>query len=135
MAAVLAIDVGDKKIGLAVGDTETRMAFARPPLLVETWDEAWAPLHELLQHDRITSIVVGWPMNTDGTAGPQTERVQQFVDHLQQIVSIPVQKRDERMSSQAVQREQQQAGQKLTRGQEDSLAAQLLLESFLNEHQ
>jgi len=130
---ILAIDVGEKKIGLAVGDTTTGMAFTRPPILVESWTEAWPKLLEAITAETIEQVVVGWPINTDGTAGPQTEQVQQFIDALAMQVAIPIVRRDERNTSQAVQREQQQAGQKLQRGQEDSLAAQLILESFLSE--
>lgn len=130
---VLAIDVGEKKIGLAVGDTATGMAFSRAPLLVESWAEAWPKLLQILTAENIEQIVVGWPLNTDGTVGPQAEQVQKFIDSLATQASVPIVRRDERNTSQAVQREQQQAGQKLQRGQEDSLAAQLILESYLSE--
>lgn len=132
---ILAIDVGEKKIGLAVGDTATGMAFSRPPVLVQSWQEAWPKLLTVITFEQVEQIVVGWPLNTDGTAGPQTEQVQQFIDSLTMQVSLPILRRDERNTSQAVQREQRQAGQKLERGQEDSLAAQLILESYLSEQQ
>ena len=130
---ILAIDVGDKKIGLAIGDTETRMAFIRPALLVNDWLEAWPQLLALLQQEQIAIIVVGWPLNTDGTPGSQTDRVQQFIDQLETRTTIPLLKRDERQTSVAVQREQQAVGRQLPRGAEDSLAAQLLLETYLTE--
>lgn len=130
---ILAIDVGDKKIGLAVGDTETRMAFVRPALLVDDWAEAWPQLLTLLKEEQIVQIVIGWPLNTDGTSGSQTERVQQFIDQLKTRSTIPVIKRDERQTSIAVQREQRTNGRQLKRGEEDSLAAQLLLEAYLTE--
>ncbi len=130
---ILAIDVGEKKIGLAVGDTTTRMAFVRPAFLVSSWEEVWPAVQALITNEDIDQVLVGWPMNTDGTVGVQADRVQQFVDELSQKTSVPIIKRDERNSSIAIQREQQAAGQKLTRGQEDSLAAQILLESYLME--
>lgn len=130
---VLAIDVGEKKIGLAVGDTATGMAFSRAPVLVASWAEAWSKLLEVIVTENIEQVVIGWPLNSDGTVGPQAEQVQQFIDSLAMQVSVPIVRRDERNTSQAVQREQQQAGQKLQRGQEDSLAAQLILESYLSE--
>lgn len=130
---VLSLDVGDKKIGLAVGDTDTKMAFTRPALLVNHWDEVWGPLKEILISDKIEKIVIGWPLNTDGTIGAQVRRVEKFISELSVHSSLPIIKRDERHTSAAVQKEQQQAGIKLSRGQEDSLAAQLLLESYLSE--
>ena len=130
---ILALDVGDKKIGLAVGDTATRMAFARPALLVADWEAAWPPLLTLLDEEKITQVIVGWPLNTNGSRGPQSGRVQEFIDQLKARSPVPVIKRDERHTSVAVQREQQTAGRRLKRGAEDSLAAQLLLETYFME--
>jgi len=130
---ILAIDVGEKKIGLAVGDTLTGMAFTRPALLVMSWSEVWKPLQTLCGDEQIEQVVIGWPMNTDGTTGAQASRVDDFIQQATAYISIPMVKRDERNTSQAVQREQKTAGQKLARGEEDSLAAQLLLETYLME--
>lgn len=130
---ILAIDVGERKIGLAVGDTATGMAFTRPALLVSAWSEAWVPLQQMCQDEQIEQVVIGWPMNTDGTVGAQALCVDDFIHQAAAYISVPMVKRDERNTSQAVQREQQTAGQKLARGEEDSLAAQILLETYLME--
>lgn len=130
---ILAIDVGDKKIGLAIGDAETRMAFTRPALLVADWHEAWPQLQKLVGDERIDRILVGWPLNDNGSLGSQTQRVQEFIDQLGSLTSVPIIKRDERQTSIAVQREQRASDRKLRRGEEDSLAAQLLLETYLTE--
>lgn len=133
MARVLGIDVGLKRIGLAVGDTEVSQAFARPALLVSDWKQAWDPLVRLIGTENISTVIVGWPLHSSGQASEQSQIVQQFIDQLRQKITVPILTRDERGSSQAVQREQQAAGQHLTRGQEDSLAAQLLVEAWLQE--
>lgn len=129
MSNVLGIDAGEKKIGLALGQTETRLAFPRPPILVNAWIEAWPSLQDLVEREAITTIVVGWPVNADGSLGVQTDAVEQFIIELQRHVSVPIVRYDERLTTQAVQREHR--GRRLSRGQEDSLAAQLLLESYL----
>ncbi len=128
---ILGLDVGDKKIGLAVGDDATQLAFPRPALLVDDWGQVWPAIEKILADEAVDRIIVGWPLNSDGTIGPQAERVAEFIDQLEQRVSPPVIKRDERLTTAAVQREQQ--GRSLPRGAEDSLAAQLLLESYLTE--
>lgn len=130
---ILAIDVGDKKIGLAVGDSITGLAFTRLALLVTAWEQAWEPLRAVMANEQIEQIIVGWPVNTDGSVGTQSARVQQFIDQLKTRTPVPINVRDERLTSQAVQHEQHQVGRKLSRGEEDSLAAQLLLESYLTE--
>lgn len=129
MPKILALDVGQRKIGVALGDTDTRLAFARPPLLTTSAQEAVQAVADMVTQESVATIVVGWPLNTDGSAGPQTEEVMAFVHHLEHLVNLPIIRQDERMTTQAVQREHR--GQKLARGQEDSLAAQLLAETYL----
>lgn len=133
MANVLAIDAGEKKIGIAVGDTILRMGFARPALEVNDWSEAWPKIQHMIAEERIDRVVVGLPKNTDNTIGPQGLRAKEFAQALGQHIELTVELRDERYSTQAVIREQQAAGRKLKRGEDDSLAAQLILESYLAE--
>src|SRR5690242_11204033 len=129
MSKLLGIDVGERKIGLAIADTDTKLAFIRKPLLVADWAEAWPILQLLIAEENISRIIVGWPQNTDGSSGPQARRADEFIQQLRRHVQPAVIRFDERMTTQAVQREQQ--GRKLERGQEDSLAAQLILENYL----
>lgn len=131
MATVLGLDVGEKKIGVAVGDIGRGLAFPRPALLVDDWSEAWGPIERLVNEERISVIVIGWPLEALGRAGPQTASVERFIAELKRHVSVSITRLDERLTTQAVQREQRQRGRPLKRGQEDSLAAQLLVETYL----
>ncbi len=131
MINVLGLDVGEKKIGVAVGNTDNDFAWPRPAMLVDDWSEAWGQIERLVKDERITIIVLGWPLNTDGRAGPQTAVVEDFTAQLERHISIPIIRLDERLTTQAVQREQRQHGRRLARGREDSLAAQLLVETYL----
>lgn len=133
MTVVLGLDVGEKKIGVAIGDTTTRLAFPRPALLVDDWSSVWKPLLTLIQENQVEQILVGLPLDTDGEEGGQAARTREFIEELRLRISQDIVVRDERFSSQAVQREQRDAGRILSRGQEDSLAAQLVLESYLQE--
>ncbi|MBI5466591.1 MAG: Holliday junction resolvase RuvX [Candidatus Kerfeldbacteria bacterium] len=131
MAKILGLDLGEKKIGLAIGDSDHGFAFARPALLVDHWAEAWPVLKQLVQDEGITTIVLGWPTSTDGTPSDQTQRAEEFRTALAAHLAIPIVTHDERFTTQAVQREQSQSARTLDRGMEDSLAAQLILESYL----
>lgn len=131
MPNILGLDVGERKIGVAIGATETGLAFPRPALLVNDWTEAWPLLDRLLKTEAIAGIVIGWPRNSDGRDGPQAARIGEFITELRTRTAIPIQKFDERLTTQAVNREQAAVDRKLTRGQEDSYAAQLILESYL----
>lgn len=133
MSNILAIDVGDRKIGLAIGDDDSGFAFVRPALLVSKWAEAWPILQQLVTHEHVTSIVVGLPLNDGATVGPQAERVREFIRELGSRMTVPIVERNEHSTSQAVQREQRTHDRALKRGEEDSLAAQLLLESYFQE--
>lgn len=134
MARVLGLDVGLKKIGVAIGDSGSGFAFLRPALLVNDWSAAWPVLANMVRHEHIDEILVGWPIHSSGRHSTQADVVAKFITELQPHVTVPITKRDERNTTKAVQREQQQAGRKLVRGQEDSLAAQLLVESYLQEY-
>jgi putative Holliday junction resolvase len=133
MTVILGLDVGERKIGVAIGDTMTKMAFTRPALLVESWAQAWPLITNLIHDNAVTQVLVGLPLNDDGSEGSQAERIREFIDEFRRQSSVEIVTRDERLSSVAVQREQRQAGRVLARGEEDSLAAQLLLESYLQE--
>ncbi len=132
MAQILGLDIGERKIGVAVADQTSGFAFARPALLVQTFEDIWPLLAAIITQDDIAEIVVGVPLNADQTAGPQAERVRTMIDQLKQF-HLPVHERNEYSTSVAVQREQQHHGRTLKRGEEDSLAAQLILESYLQE--
>ncbi len=132
MSKILGLDVGTKKIGVAVGDTDTGFAFTRPAWLINSWSDAKSLLERIIQHDKITTIIAGWPLNTDGSAGPQVKIVDEFLMAVSSGLSVPIVKQDERFSTQAVQREH--VGQKMKRGEEDSRVAQLLVESYLQHH-
>lgn len=131
MASVLGIDVGEKKIGLAIGRHHDGWAFARPALLVNSWDEVWPELQKIMTTEKIDLVLVGLPLTTTGEVGPQANRIREFILQLKQHTTLPIIERDERHSSQAVQKEH--LGRQLKRGEEDSLAAQLLVESYLME--
>ncbi len=132
MANILGLDIGERKIGVAVGDRVSGFAFARPALLVQDNNDIWPMLAAIITQDEIAEIVIGIPLNDDQTAGPQAERVRAIAAELERF-HLPVHQRNEHGTSQAVQREQRSLGRTLKRGEEDSLAAQLLLESYLQE--
>lgn len=128
---LLGVDYGQKKVGLARGESDSRLAFVRPALLVASVDEATNQVVALVKAENFSKVIVGRPIGLDGSVTPQTAEVETWVTKLRQRLNIPVELWDERLSSVAVQKEQQAHGRKLARGEEDSLAAQLMLESYL----
>lgn len=126
MKRFLGIDYGIKKIGIAIGDDQMKIAFARPPIL--DVDDQRAAIMTLCTAEEIRDVVIGLPKSTDGTESEQTVLAKEFIASLSPDLIVHVV--DERFSTQGVQRQQQH--RTLERGQEDSLVAQALLQSFLD---
>jgi putative Holliday junction resolvase len=100
----MAIDVGTRRIGLAISDVTRTLA--RPLMTIEVVDaddgvrRVAAEVTRLTgEDDSLSTIVVGLPVHLDGSASDQTSRVAGFVAALRQQTSIPIVTADERLSS------------------------------------
>ena len=137
----LGVDLGTKRIGLAIGDDEQRIASplevidARP----KVEDNARAIL-EVADAYGATAIVIGLPLNMDDTEGPQTKPSKTLAAAIQAIRAgerVAVYLYDERLTSHAA--DQLLTGQDLThkkkKARHDAMAAQVLLQSFLDNRQ
>lgn len=121
---VLGIDYGTKRIGLAISDETKTLA---RELQILSPKEFWQQIDDIIIEQGIERIVLGLPLNMSGQHSKKTEEVQAFTDQLQQIVTIPVELVDERLSS-------VMAEQLGSRTQPiDSLAAQIILQNYLNQ--
>ncbi len=129
---LLAVDLGDKRTGLAIGDTETRSVFPLTTLHVPRGDPLVAEVAKALQEHGADAIVVGLPLNMDGTEGPRAELTRAFGDQLAACAEVPVHYQDERLTS--FEAEYRTRGQQVPRGT-DAHAAAVLLEEHLNTAQ
>lgn len=128
----LAIDFGDKRTGLAVCDADETIA---SPLAVLTGQGALPErIAEVIKTQQIDAIVLGLPLNMDGTEGGRVKIVRKFAEELAAFIDVPVQFHDERLSS--FDAEGKFAGSELTRKQKkrrlDAVAAASILQSFLD---
>jgi len=136
----LGIDLGDKRTGLAVGDDET--ALASPLRIVELPLKSGIVLHPALA-ERLAaaakeagaeSIVIGLPLNMDGTEGPRAKEMRTLGAAIGTLLALPVEYHDERLTSDAA--DWAMAGSGLThRGKKqrrDAVAAALMLQAFLD---
>ena len=139
----LAIDLGDKRTGLALGDDQTRLVTPLEVLEVPiTADQGQQLLRALTRaidthvglSPRAAELVVGLPLNMDGTEGPRAKGVRAFAARIQATTGMTVHLHDERLTSAAAEWTLNQSG--LTHEQKkrrrDALAAAQLLETFLN---
>jgi putative Holliday junction resolvase len=134
MARYLAIDLGDKRTGLAVADSVLRLPMPLEVVQATTHELVRdAVLRAIESHDP-TDLVVGMPFNMDGSEGPRARIVRAFVESLRQRTDLPVHLQDERCSSLDAEEFLQRSGR--THGQKkairDALAACVILQGFLD---
>ena len=132
---LLGFDFGMKRIGVAVGQTVTKTARALTTLQAKQGIPPWELLGKLIKTWQPDALIVGIPLNMDGTRQRLTEAAQQFADSLEERYSLPVYGIDERLSTKdARERLFTEGGYKaLQNGQVDSIAAQLILENWLTQ--
>ena len=131
---VMCLDVGETTIGLGLSDgtraiaspleTIDRKKFAKDVALLQT---------AILKH-QITGLIIGYPVNMDGSLGPRTQSVRTFVSSLSKHVDLPMALWDERMSTMAVERVMLEADLSRARRSQlvDKLAASYMLQGFLD---
>jgi putative Holliday junction resolvase len=129
----LGIDHGEKRIGLAIGNTDDRIAC---PLGVIPADEkAVSRILEFARDYDATSIVVGWPLNMDSTEGSQADEASNFAKSIAAAGDIDVRLWDERLSSfEADQSMDENMTRDKRRSRRDAVAASVFLEDFLNNN-
>ncbi|PJA45665.1 Holliday junction resolvase RuvX [Candidatus Uhrbacteria bacterium CG_4_9_14_3_um_filter_50_9] len=126
---ILGIDYGDKKIGLAFGDTEARMAVPLDVVL-NRGEETIQMFADRARTEDIDLIVVGVPLATGGHHGPeQLKKTRAFIAALISAVSIPVKEEDESYTTSQSIHLQMEEG---VNAEEDALAAMLIVQSYLS---
>ncbi len=140
MARLVGIDYGTRRIGLALCDSGERLASPAETLpgAGSVRDDA-RRVAAWMDAQQAEAAVVGLPLNMDGTSGPQAALTQGFIKALREAWSAPVHVWDERLSSFAADQALdalRAAGRRLTaakrRAQRDRIAAQVILQSFLD---
>ena len=133
MSRVIGLDHGSRRIGVAIADLETGMAFARPAVLRRNLDHDLALVHELCVSEGVLQVVIGLPLNMDGTEGAQAEQVRAFGDRLAAI-GLAVAYEDERLTSWEAAERLAEIGRRARRGsgELDSTAARVILQQYLD---
>ncbi len=130
---ILGIDHGSKRVGIAIADTETGMAFARRALRRHGGEADITALAELASDEGAQRIVVGLPLNMDGSEGRQATEARTFGERLAGI-GLEVVYVDERLSSWEAGERLLESGRRPTRasGELDSAAARIILQQYLD---
>ncbi len=133
MTRVVALDHGSRRIGVAVGDTLTGMAFARPAIRRRSQEIDFDTISALARDEDAELVVVGLPRNMDGSEGPQASAARRFGDRLAAI-GLQVAYVDERLTSWQAAEQLAAEGRRARRqsGEVDSAAARLILQEYLD---
>jgi putative Holliday junction resolvase len=129
----LAVDLGDKRTGLATGDDELKISHPVCVLEIPIGTLLINAIANAIQEHSIDELVVGLPLNMDGTPGQRVNITKQFAAQLAEKTNLPLHFQDERLTSAAA--EEQLAGSGKTHKQKkkirDALAATEILNDFL----
>jgi putative Holliday junction resolvase len=118
---ILAFDYGEKRIGVAVGNTVTKTAEALKIIKHKNQDDRWKAIEQTIQEWQADLLVVGLPTHPDGTPHHMTQKAKRFGNQLNGKFQKQVVWVDERYTSATVE------------GGDDALAAQLILQQYLQE--
>ena len=134
MGRILGIDYGTKRMGVAISDA---MAMLSTPVSVEqvrSMEEAVASASRIAKERGVVKIVVGIPVNMNGTHGPMALEAAKFVELLRTASGLPVDITDERLSTSLVERMLLDADVSRERRKDvrDKLAAQVILQGYLD---
>ena len=131
---ILGLDVGDRRIGLAISDPNGQVAVPLRTLHRTAQDGAVDAIAALVAEENVEAIVVGLPLRLDGTAGSQAESVEEFVRQLLPAVNVPVTLWDERLSTVQAEQLLRRDGLPSRKGkaEQDSLAAAIILQGYLD---
>jgi len=131
----LGLDIGDKRIGVALSDPHG--VLASPFTIIDRrggMADIGAIIDIISQH-QVGQIVVGLPRSMDGSLGKQAEKVKAFVDKLCSHTRVPLEFRDERLSTVLAKRLMRAGSAKKRRGKarDDAAAAAIILQGYLDE--
>lgn len=131
---VLAIDLGEVHMGLAVSDELMLTAQPLPTYRRKGWRQDLAHLRDLVARWEVGEVVVGLPKSMGGATGPQASHAQAFAEKVQKAFTIPVTLWDERLTTAQAERTLIQAGLRRARRRQviDSVAALLILQNYLD---
>ncbi len=130
----LGLDIGDKRIGVALSDPDGILA--SPLAIINRRDESQdiEAIVDIISQQEVGRIIVGLPRSMDGSLGSQAEKVEAFTQRLASRIQVPLEYRDERLTTVLAARLRRAAGGKKKRkARDDAQAAALILQGYLDE--
>ena len=131
----LCLDIGDRRIGVAMSDPSGILA--SPLTIIERNDDRAAieAIISIVKESEVGGVIIGLPRSLNGSLGTQAQKVTGFTDKLRAALSIPVDFRDERLSTVSARRGMKETMSKKARREtkDDAIAAAIILQNYLEE--
>jgi len=133
-ARLLGLDVGTKTIGLALSDVSRSIATPYDTIRRTKFTEDAKTIRAIVENNQVGALVIGMPLNLDGSEGPRAQSTHAFARNLAPIVALPMLFWDERLSTAAVERHLIEADASRKRRAEviDRMAAAYILQGALD---
>jgi len=131
---IMALDVGEKRIGVALSDESQTVATAYTTLHAQPFHVFVQKLTNILVAEYVVEIVIGLPLSLNGNEGPQAARIREFIAALTPLVTQPLSTCDERYTSAEADRIMMEAGLRADqrKAKIDEVAASIILQDVLN---
>jgi putative Holliday junction resolvase len=131
---ILALDVGRKRIGVAMSDPMAIVAQAVKTIEIKDNASAIAEIGDFIKENSVEEVVVGLPLNMNGTESAMTKEAVQFTDKLRARIGAPVKMWDERLTSLQIENDLIFMGVSRAKRKKinDMLAAQIILQNYLD---
>ena len=131
---VMALDVGDKTIGIAISDELLLTAQARPTIRRKDLKKDLETLRALALENDVQQIVVGQPLHMSGQQSAQSEKVARFAEKLHEVLDLPIVFWDERLTSFAAEQHLEEMGLNWRQRREhvDKIASMIILQGYLD---
>ena len=136
MGRMLALDIGDKRIGVAVCEETATLARPLTTITRGSKRQDFERIARLAAEQGVERVIAGYPRSLSGDEGPQAQRVRRYVEALAATLPVPVELWDERYTTvEATQRLMQSSRRRpRDRGQLDAAAAAIILQNYVDAH-
>ena len=131
---ILALDIGEKRIGLAISDELFLFAHPFETIIFRGIKDLIEKLKIIIKNKNISDLVIGIPYTLKGTISKKTEEVFKIKDEITAAISIPVHEVDERLTTKIAEKTLQNLGKKPSKNRDiiDQIAATQILQSYLD---
>jgi len=131
---ILGIDLGERRIGLAVSDSLGITAQGLKTIQIQKPEDRYTKIMEIIKENKVERLVFGLPKNMNGSLGPQARKVQEYAQKLGQFTNLPIDFEDERLSTVRAEQVLLEADQSRAKRKKsiDRLSAVIILQSYLD---